>query len=273
MSAKKIKKGHFAAVKILGVRVDAVSRRDVLGFAAKTIEEKAKAFIVTPNPEQVVMAQKDVSYRNILNSSSLALCDGIGLLLASRFIKGKAKLNGKTGNFLKKRVTGEETMREIIAQAKQKGWRVMLVGGKRGVAATTALIFQNLKEKDEKYNEKFTIAGINGHQDISVYTKGENDRVVKQINDYKADVLFVAYGAPWQERWLYENIDDLKINVGMVVGGALDMVADPSLRPPGFLNKLGLDWFYRLSRQPWRIFRQLALIKFMGLVIIERFKK
>lgn len=98
----------------------------------------------------------------------------------------------------------------------------------------------------------------------------ERERVIGRINQFKPHLLFVAYGAPWQEMWLAENLARLDVNVAMVVGGALDMIADPTLKPPGFVTRAGLDWLYRLLRQPWRIRRQLALVKFVILVLKQR---
>ena len=80
-------------------------------------------------------------------------------------------------------------------------------------------------------------------------------------------MLFVAYGAPWQEKWLAENLSKLKIKVGMVVGGSFDMIVDSSLRPPQMIEKIKLGWLYRLFRQPWRIKRQFKLLEFCRLVL------
>jgi len=109
-------------------------------------------------------------------------------------------------------------------------------------------------------------------KDIQHSNPGENRRVIREINTFRPDLLFVAFGAPWQEKWLAQNFEKLDIQVGMDVGGALDMIVDPTLRPPEFMTRFGLDWMYRLLRQPWRIKRQMALLRFAILVLRERFQ-
>jgi N-acetylglucosaminyldiphosphoundecaprenol N-acetyl-beta-D-mannosaminyltransferase len=92
-----------------------------------------------------------------------------------------------------------------------------------------------------------------------------------KINKFKPDFLFVGLGAPKQEKWVYENLNQLKVGVVMVVGGAIDQLANPSLRPPKFMDQMGLGWLYRLVRQPWRVARQLRLLKFGWMAVKERF--
>ena len=123
----------------------------------------------------------------------------------------------------------------------------------------------------KNYSSKFKIKGIEGMKDIQHSNPGENRRVIREINTFRPALLFVAFGAPWQEKWLAQNFNALNIRVGMVVGGALNMIVDPTLRPPGFMTRSGLDWMYRLLRQPWRIKRQMALLRFALLILRERF--
>lgn len=137
---------------------------------------------------------------------------------------------------IKNRVSGIELM-EALAKT---GKRMMYVGGRDGAAEKTA-------------------------QRLSGY--GLKEAEIEKINQYKPDVLCVGLGAPKQEKWVAKNLSKLKVKVVMVVGGALDQIADPSLRPPKWLDQLGLGWFYRLLRQPWRWQRQLRLMKFVGMVI------
>ncbi len=120
--------------------------------------------------------------------------------------------------------------------------------------------------------------GVEGIKDIrlemrdgrynSQYKKhdSESERVIKQINDFGTDLLLVAFGAPWQERWLIEHRSELNTKVAMVVGGALDMWAGNVRRAPLGWRKIGLEWLWRLMMEPSRFKRQLRLVKFMGMV-------
>ena len=258
------KNNEFRKVSILGVSITAETKAEVLAWIEECVEMKRKIMVVTPNPEQIMMAQKDGSFRENLNQASLALCDGEGLLWASRFLEVEPPIP--------ERVTGEEVMNALLERAQTKGWRVMLVGGKGDTAFRAAEIIQNLKLKMKNYSSKFKIKGIEGMKDIQHSNPGENRRVIREINTFRPDLLFVAFGAPWQEKWLAQNFEKLDIQVGMDVGGALDMIVDPTLRPPEFMTRFGLDWMYRLLRQPWRIKRQMALLRFAILVLRERFQ-
>lgn len=137
---------------------------------------------------------------------------------------------------VKTRVTGIELMEALV----KKGKRVMFVGGSRGAAEKTA-------------------RKLGGY--------GWEEPEIDKINQYRPDFLFVGLGAPKQEKWVVKNLDKLDCKVVMVVGGAIDQIADPSLRPPKWLDQIGLGWFYRLLRQPWRWQRQLRLMKFVGMLV------
>jgi N-acetylglucosaminyldiphosphoundecaprenol N-acetyl-beta-D-mannosaminyltransferase len=249
---QKTKNKEIPFVTILGIRVSAVSKKQTLAWIEKWVKISGKKMVVTPNPEQVVLAQKDRYFREILNKASLALCDGEGLLWAVGFLGEKPTVP--------ERVTGEEVMKELVKMAAAKGWKVFLLGGKPGVA-------QKAGEKLKISNEKLKIRASSGAENIWQETDEERKRIISEINRFKPDLLFVAYGAPWQEKWLARNLDKLDIKIGMVVGGALDMIVDPTLRPARFMTNLGLDWLYRLVRQPWRIKRQLALAEFVYLAL------
>lgn len=190
-------------MNIFGVRVDEVDLAEAVRRVIKA--KKHPFFIVTPNPEQIVQAQEDEEFRQILNSADLAIADGWGLRLAG----------------VKVRVTGIELMEVLM----KTGGRVMLVGGKRGWPE------------------------------------------VAKINRQRPDYLFVGLGAPQQEKWIYRNLDKLQVGVVMAVGGAIDQLDDPSLRPPKWMDGVGLGWLYRLLRQPWRWRRQLRLLKFGWMVM------
>jgi N-acetylglucosaminyldiphosphoundecaprenol N-acetyl-beta-D-mannosaminyltransferase len=268
----KNKKIPFAV--ILGVRVSAVTKEQNLAWIEKWVKKGEKKMVVTPNPEQMMLAQKDRSFRKNLNKASLALCDGEGLLWASRFLEKQP--------VVPERVTGEEVMQELVRIAGEKGWKVMLVGGRPGVASNAAGLLKSQKSPKSfatgqakvpqgRARGKSQILGIEGIRNIRNFSQDENDKLIKEINRFEPHLLFIAFGAPWQEKWLAKNLGKLEVHVAMVVGGAFDMIIDPTLRSPKFMSRLGLDWFYRLLRQPWRIRRQLALVEFVWLVLRARF--
>jgi len=261
--------------------------------------------VVTPNPEMIVAAQSDPEFLKALQSADLAIPDGIGVVWALKLLRDPNNPN-KHPNYPNSEhsdafvdwdrfhpLSGLDLMESLIAVAAAKGWRVMLLGGKPGVAAQAAA---KLRLKLETRNSKleinpndqnskskmvsdfgfrisdFRIRPLSGLKDITQTSKTELDELINSINRFRPDLLFVAFGHGKQEKWLNANRHRLNVGVAMGVGGALDQIADPSLRPSAYINSIGLGWLYRLLREPWRWRRQLALIKFAGIVLQERLK-
>lgn len=209
---------------VLGVKVDRVTLPQALKIVDSWLKTSKKYYLTTPNPEMIVAAQKDASFKRILNQADLAIPDGIGLRLADSKLR---------------RLAGADLMIALI----KKGYKTLVVGGKPGVA--------------QKAAKKLGVMGMT-----------EPD--VKKINTIKPDLLFVALGHGKQEKWIAKNLKKLKVKVAMGVGGALDYVVNPWLRAPRVIQVLGLEWLWRLFLQPWRLKRQLALIKFISLVFTRR---
>lgn len=213
-------------INVLGVGVDSTELVEVL-----TKIEKEELFIVTVNPEFVMLAQDDPEFKNILNNADLAIPDGVGLRFAQ-----------KTLNI----IPGRKLVEEIL---KLNKYKVFFLGGQNGVAQEMA--------------QKFGGAFGSGETDIKHPTR--NAEIITKINKYKPDILLVAYGAPYQEKWLNANSQLLNARVRIGVGGAFDYLTGRSTVPPEWVNKIGLEWLWRLICEPWRWKRQLSLIKFVFL--------
>jgi N-acetylglucosaminyldiphosphoundecaprenol N-acetyl-beta-D-mannosaminyltransferase len=206
--------------------------------------------IATVNPEFVMAAQQDAAFRYVLRQADLCLPDGVGLLLASR----------RLGRPLPERVPGSEFVYHLAELAAQEGWALFLLGAAPGVAEAAAAVFQHL------YPSLIVAGTYAGSPDPA-----ENATIVQRINESGAQLLYVAYGAPRQDRWIERNRHTLtNIRVAMGVGGALDFVSGRAVRAPQWVQKLGLEWFDRLIRQPWRWRRMLALPRFAWRVMVER---
>jgi len=237
---------------ILGVRADSVNYGKALSLIEDFVVSGNPHQVVTVNPEFIVAAQSDADFRSILNASSLALPDGVGLLWAARFL----------GRPLQERVTGTDTVQRVSALAAQKGYNLFLLGAAPGVAVATAA------RLCEAY-PGLRIAGTHaGSPSLE-----EEDEIVRLIQKAEPDVLFVAYGAPQQDKWIARNLVRLGIPVAMGVGGAFDFISGQAKRAPRWLQRLGLEWLHRLLHEPWRWRRMLALPKFMWLVVRERLTK
>ena len=232
-------------VKILGVRFDAITQKDCLKQIENWAHGDAQHYITTPNPEIVLKAHKDKEFKEILNQSSLNVADGTGTILVSRL---------KHGKVLPERITGTDLMKQVIEKSSAK---IFLLGAAPGVA--------------EKVRDKFSNTNITGCFAGSPNEK-DSTLAVEKINNSKAQILFVAFGAPKQEKWIAENLKKLKtVRVAIGVGGAFDFHAGKIKRAPARMRKLGLEWLYRLFKQPSRIKRIYnAVIKFPITALFNR---
>lgn len=190
-------------------------------------------FVVTVNPEFIMLAQKDPEFKQILNSAGLAIPDGAGLKLAG----------------LKTIVPGRRLVLALI----KLGYRIFYLGGRGNVAAQMA--------------RKFGGGSDPGHTNIKTQilnSKSQiNLKILNKINKYAPDILLVAYGAPWQEKWLFANLSALNSKVVMGVGGTFDYLVGDAQLPPKAIERYGLEWLWRLLHEPWRWRRQLALVRYL----------
>lgn len=225
---------------ILGVKVDTDNYDELINKLFKRIDKKEKSLVVAINPEKLMKAKEDQALKDLLNRAEFQIPDGIGVILASKLNKGN----------IKSRVTGIDMMDRIVREAARTGKSIFLYGAKPGVAESAAEAL------------KFTYASLQiaGIQDG--YEK-DNEKVIHKINEAKPDILFVAMGSPRQEEWIEANRDKLHPSLFQGVGGSFDVLAGNVKRAPGFFQKTGLEWFYRLAKEPSRLKRQLVLPKFL----------
>ena len=239
-------------VDILGVGIDAVD----LGAAAERVEralrERRRLFVITANPEFVMLARRSPRVRAAAESADLIVPDGTGLVIAAALL----------GRALPGRARGRELVQLVAAAAAGQGRSLFLLGARDGVAARAA-------EALRRANPELRVAGAHpGNPE-----EGADGEVRSLVASASPDVLLVAYGMPKQELWLWRNLSNLEsVCVAIGVGGAFDYLAGESPLPPRWLARIGLEWLWRLLRQPWRWRRQLAIPAFLALVVRERFR-
>lgn len=238
-------------VNILGVNVDMVNITQATDRIMEFFEEDKLHKVYTPNSEIIMQAYKNEKFKNMLNNAELLTADGIGVVYASKIL----------GKPIKERAAGYDIACQVLDRIKATEHSVYLFGGKPGVA-------EKAKEKLETLYPGIKVAGMHDG-----YFKPEQEpEIVEDINNSGADLLFVCLGAPKQEEWITRNSDKLKVRVAMGIGGSLDVFAGTALRAPEFYCKHGLEWFYRLMKQPSRAGRMLALPKF-GITVIFKGRK
>lgn len=236
----------FPRVHIAGVRVDIVTMPEVLKFVRDRVRDRNPAHMVTVNSEFVVRAQVDESFRQVIERSDLATPDSVGILWALR----------RQGSPVPYRVGGSDLVWSLGLQASEFGHRVFLLGGEEGVA----------QKAGSRLMEAFPGIEIAGTFAGSPAPSDESD-IVDLIRRSRADVLFVAFGAPQQDLWIARNLHETGVTCALGVGGSLDYVAGTARRAPIWVRQAGLDWMWRLIRQPWRWRRMLALPRFVWIVM------
>ncbi len=238
------------ALSILGIPIHATTFAELLDEIGQWIksDNPCPHQVCTVNPEFTMVAQQDVNFYNILNRVDLCLPDGVGLLWAAR----------RLGHPLPERVTGSDGVPIISERAAREGWRLFLLGAAPGVAEKTAEI---LCERFPGLQIAGTYAGSPAAE--------EEDAIVERVNASKADILFVAYGAPKQDKWIARNLPRLNVTVAMGVGGSFDFIAGVALRAPVWMRRAGIEWLHRLYHQPWRWRRMLRLPLFV-LAVLRR---
>ena len=232
----------FDKTFLLGVGFNNLTETEVLEYIVKNLQkQRKKYYIVTPNPELLVIANNDKDYKKVLNGAELALPDGIGIIIGSQLL----------GKPLKQRITGVDFMEMLCKEVSKRPITVSFLGAGPNVAVKTSECLQ------KRY------PGLNVGWVAQEWSE--------ELKNKETDILFVAFGSPKQEIWISEHLNELPIKVAVGVGGAFDFVSGNVRRAPGFMRRLGLEWLFRLVIQPWRIKRQLSLVKFSYLILKEKF--
>lgn len=224
-------------VQILGINIVSTTKPRLLLLLEGGLAQKSKIFITTPNPEIILEAQNNPTLKEAINNSDFAIPDGAGLRLADNNLEI---------------IKGRELMLDLLQIANKKALKVYFLGSTKEVITKTinkvGKDFPNLKAKGNSGPMLNKSANPVSERDISL----ELD-VIKEINLFKPDILFVAFGAPKQEIWVSKNLKDLNIKCAMAVGGALDYYSGSVLPVPGIFSKLNLEWLWRLIQDPKRL--------------------
>jgi N-acetylglucosaminyldiphosphoundecaprenol N-acetyl-beta-D-mannosaminyltransferase len=262
-------------IDILGVKIDKVTTAEALEKIEEFIKSGKPHYVVTPNAEMVMIAQEDEEFKEVLNNADLATSDGIGILWAAKYLSigisrwpivkhlqaiWQMMYTGASLVFyprycrsvLPERVSGTDLLPEIARNCAGDKCAVYLLGAGPGVAEKVA----------EKLKQRYTYLKVCGTYSGSPYREDEEE-IIAKIIPVRPSVLFVAYGPPNQEKWIFRNLNRLGVPVSIAVGGAFDFitgsksikakgVSTRARRAPKVFQKLGLEWFWRGITQPWR---------------------
>lgn len=232
--------------ELFGTQAHDVGLEEALQWARNRIAARAPGYVVTLNGSLLVQAARDPALRALVNSAALVTPDGIGVILAARILG--VRLSG--------RLAGIDLALALCASAAAAGHRVFLLGGAPGVAeaAAAALLRQH---------PALQIVGTHH----GFFDPQEEEVVLEMIRQARPEVLLVALGAPRQERWMHLWSASLGVPVSIGVGGSFDVLAGRVPRAPRWMQQVGLEWFYRLLREPrrWSVVRTIPPLFLMAI--------
>jgi N-acetylglucosaminyldiphosphoundecaprenol N-acetyl-beta-D-mannosaminyltransferase len=232
---------------ILQLKVSVVDMDSVLQFVDDHVRQGTHpASIVCANPEKIFQLRSCAQIRPLFEVADMVIPDGIGIVLAARLLY-RRKL---------RRVAGADLMQSICAAAAARNHRIFLFGSSE---QTNRKAVENLRKRYPGINIVGTQHG---------YLEADKmDALVARINDARPDILFVALGSPRQEIWIQQHLPKLNVKVVQAIGGTLDTIAGTVKRAPSWMMAIGLEWFYRLLKQPSRVRRDLNLLRFSAEVL------
>jgi N-acetylglucosaminyldiphosphoundecaprenol N-acetyl-beta-D-mannosaminyltransferase len=240
-----------ATSDICGVEVANLTEDEAISFIDRLVGEAGPRYAAVVNAAKIVAANENGSLKRALLEADLVTADGMSIVWASRLL----------GQPLKQRVTGIDLFERLVERAAEQGWSVYFLGAREeSVSGVT--------EKFVKLHPTLRIAGWrNGYFDAS-----ESESVALAIRASQADLLFVAMGSPVQELWIASNLGRTGVRFAMGVGGSFDHVSGFARRAPGWMQRSGLEWLYRLVREPRRLWRRYLVgnSAFIWLILRQR---
>lgn len=229
----------MSRIKFLNTEVDNLTMNEAVQKIEQLILSKKPSYVVTPNVDHIVKLEKDKEFQEVYKEADLILTDGMPLIWISKMKKTP----------IKEKVSGSDLFPEVCKLAANKGYKVFLLGAAEGVAAKAA---ENLKGKYKGLNIVGTYSPSYGFEK----NEEEIQQIIKMINEVKPEVLAVGLGAPKQEKFLYNYRNQLNVPVALAIGASIDFEAGNIDRAPEWMQRSGLEWFYRLCKEPKRMFKR-----------------
>lgn len=238
-------------VEFMNTYIDNITMDEAIHYIEGCIKNKIIGQVITPNVDQIVRIERDSYFKEICDNSELLLVDGHPLIWT-------AKLYGRP---FKEKICGSDLVPKLCEVSAKKGYAVFLLGAAPGVAQQAA---DNLK----KIYPALKIAGVYSPPIGFEKDEDEINRINEMLKNSSADLLFVGMGVPKQDIFIYENKDKYKIPMSFSIGGTIDFIAGKQKRAPKWIRKIGFEWFYRLIRDPQRMFKRYVIddSKFFSLV-------
>jgi N-acetylglucosaminyldiphosphoundecaprenol N-acetyl-beta-D-mannosaminyltransferase len=241
-------------VAILGVPFHQTTLAGAVDSIDAMIAEGGTHYIVTPNVDFLVKAQRDNELRKILIHADLVLCDGKPIVWASHFL----------GGVLASRVAGSDLIPLLLQRSAERGWRIFLLGGSPMVAAEAARrigVSHPTLPEVAHYSPPYRSL-----------EEMDNEGILERIRSARPDIMLVCFGCPKQEKWISRNLRSLDVPVVIAAGATIDFLAGSVARAPVWMQRAGMEWIFRLVQEPRRLARRYAddLLHFLPAVLRQR---
>lgn len=243
--------------ELFGIRFDPLTKKRAVELVKNFIEGKEKYQLCFVPVYSIVVAQKDEEFKFALNSSSLVLADGMPVVWGS-------KLFGKP---LPERIAGCDFFMEFCRVASEKQYAFFLMGA-------TEEILSNMCSNLKREFPSLHIVGTYSPSFRKEFSEEDNLIMINKINESKPDILWVGMSAPKQEKWIFQNLEKLDVKVAAGIGAAFDFIAGAKRRAPKWMQRIGLEWFWRLIQEPRRLWKRYLIgnALFLWLVLREFIK-
>jgi N-acetylglucosaminyldiphosphoundecaprenol N-acetyl-beta-D-mannosaminyltransferase len=235
---------------LLGCRIDALTFAETLVEVDRLIQARTPVQHCVINASKIVLMRKDVRLREIVSHCALVSADGQAVVWASRML----------GEVLPERVTGIDLFLALLGMAENRGYGVYFLGATRSVVEASVA----------RARAEYPRLRVSGWRD-GYFRKEDTDMVVRRVRDARPDILFVGMPSPRKEYWLADNLGRLEVPFSMGIGGSLDVYAGRVKRAPNWMQRVGLEWLFRFSQEPRRMWRRYLLgnTAFLRLVLSE----
>jgi N-acetylglucosaminyldiphosphoundecaprenol N-acetyl-beta-D-mannosaminyltransferase len=229
-------------IRIGGVPIDRLTLRQAIDAIDKLVAERKGGTVFTPNVDHIVEFQDNARLQEAYEAASLSLVDGMPIVWASRLL----------GEPLPEKVSGSDVVEPLARRAASRGWRVFLLGASEGIA-------EQARQRLEEQVPGIQIVGTLSPR-VDMREPAEQRAPIRDaVKRAAPDVVLVAFGAPKQELWIHESREALAPAVLLGIGASLDFLAGAIPRAPSWMSNNGLEWLYRLSREPRRLWKRYLL--------------
>ena len=253
LKEKEPKQGKFY---FAGIFIDNLYLAEAVREVERSVLQGNRGYVVTPNAAHICLLQQDEELKKIYSNASLVLADGMSIIFASRLL----------GFPLKERCCGTELFTEVCVMLASLDKKIFLLGGQNG----------SEKIAEQKLKEMYPNLKVSSYSPCFGFEndKTETAKIVDMINKFNSDILFLFVGTPKSEKWIYQNISRLHINVGFSLGQTINYFSGTKKRAPKWIRKAGGEWFFRLCQEPKRLWKRYLIGNslFLILVIKEFFK-